>query len=710
MTLRILKLEIRYEHDIVLARQRARSIAGLLGFDRNEQTRLSTAVSEIARNAYLYAKGGEIEFLVAERDRPQLLLARVKDRGPGIEDLAAVLEGRYRSQTGMGLGISGARRLMDYFHIETAAGRGTTVLLGKKMPQKAPVVTAQTVPAIADRLLQQTPQNPFEEIQQQNQELLRTMKELEERQKELEALNRELDDTNRGIVALYAELDEKASSLNRADELKARFLWNMSHEFRTPLNSILALSRLLLDRVDGELNEEQEKQAVFINKAAQDLYSLVNDLLDIAKIEAGKTEVQAAEFEVQNLFGALRGMFKPMLVTPSVNLVFEAPEGLPALCTDEGKVAQILRNFISNAIRFTEKGEIRVSARPAEGGRSVLFSVSDTGIGIAAEHLERIFEEYVQVDSLLQNKTKGTGLGLSLTRKLAELLGGRVQVESAPGIGSTFAAVIPAVYGEAQAGEPMEPAPADITRRPVLVIEDDETMVVIYEKYLNGSGFQVLSVSTLQQARDLIKRSPPVAVILDILLRGEDGWGFLTELKSDEATRDIPVFVITVLEDQQKGFALGAQDFATKPVERSWLLAKLREVERHLPIEKVLIIDDDEVARYILKGQLADTKYSVLEAAGGQEGLRRAGEEQPGLIFLDLMMPDLDGFEALTLLKADPRTEKIPVIILTSKVLTETERRDLNARALAVLSKQSTSREAAVAHIRDAIAKIAAGN
>jgi len=710
MTLRILKLEIRYEHDIVLARQRARSIAGLLGFDRNEQTRLSTAVSEIARNAYLYAKGGEIEFLVAERDRPQLLLARVKDRGPGIEDLAAVLEGRYRSQTGMGLGISGARRLMDYFHIDTAAGRGTTVLLGKKMPQKAPVVTAQTVPAIADRLLQQTPQNPFEEIQQQNQELLRTMKELEERQKELEALNRELDDTNRGIVALYAELDEKASSLNRADELKARFLWNMSHEFRTPLNSILALSRLLLDRVDGELNEEQEKQAVFINKAAQDLYSLVNDLLDIAKIEAGKTEVQAAEFEVQNLFGALRGMFKPMLVTPSVNLVFEAPEGLPALCTDEGKVAQILRNFISNAIRFTEKGEIRVSARPAEGGRSVLFSVSDTGIGIAAEHLERIFEEYVQVDSLLQNKTKGTGLGLSLTRKLAELLGGRVQVESAPGVGSTFAAVIPAVYGEAQAGEPMEPAPADITRRPVLVIEDDETMVVIYEKYLNGSGFQVLSVSTLQQARDLIKRSPPVAVILDILLRGEDGWGFLTELKSDEATRDIPVFVITVLEDQQKGFALGAQDFATKPVERSWLLAKLREVERHLPIEKVLIIDDDEVARYILKGQLADTKYSVLEAAGGQEGLRRAGEEQPGLIFLDLMMPDLDGFEALTLLKADPRTEKIPVIILTSKVLTETERRDLNARALAVLSKQSTSREAAVAHIRDAIAKIAAGN
>jgi len=709
MTLQIIKVEIRYEHDIVLARQRARSIADLLGFDRNDQARLSTAVSEIARNAYLYAKGGKIEFLVQGRTRPQLFLARVKDRGPGIEDISAVLDGRYRSQTGMGLGISGARRLMDYFHIESAAGRGTTVLLGKKMPPQAPLVTAQTVAAIADRLMGQTPQNPFEEIQQQNQELLRTMKELEERQNDLKALNRELEDTNRGIVALYAELDEKASYLNRVNEIKGRFLSNMSHEFRTPLNSITALSRLLIDRVDGELNEEQEKQVGYINRAAQDLSALVNDLLDIAKIAAGKTEVQAVEFEVQNLFSALRGMLKPMLVNPSVSLEFETPEGLPALCTDEGKVSQILRNFISNAIKFTEKGEIRVSARPAEGGRSVLFSVSDTGIGIAAEHLERIFEEYFQVDSTLQKKTKGTGLGLSLTRKLAELLGGRVNVESTPGVGSTFTAVIPAVYAEAQAGEPMAPAPADITRRPVLVIEDDETMVAVYEKYFKGTGFQVLAVRTLQQARDLIKRSPPVAVILDILLPGEDGWGFLTELKSEEATRDIPVFVITVLEDQQKGFALGAEDFATKPVERKWLLKKLREVGRRLPIEKVLVIDDEEVARYLLKGQLADTKYSVLEAAGGQEGLRRAEEEQPSLIFLDLIMPDMDGFETLRRLKANPVTKHIPVIIVTSKVLDEAERRDLNARVLAVLSKQSTSREEAVAHIRDAIAKTAAG-
>jgi signal transduction histidine kinase len=524
---------------------------------------------------------------VEERDRPPLFLARAKDHGPGIRDLPAVLEGRYRSQTGMGIGITGARRLMDYFHIESAAGQGATVLLGKKLPLKAPIVTARTLAAIADRVIRQTPQNPFEEIQQQNQELLRIMQELKERQEQLEALNRELEDTNRGIVALYAELDEKASHLNRANELKARFLSNMSHELRTPLNSILALARLLIDRVDGELTDEQEKQAVFIKKAAEDLSTLVNDLLDIARIEAGKTVVHAAGFDAGNLFSALRGMFKPLLVNPAVALVFEAPEGLPALCTDEGKVSQILRNFLSNAIKFTEKGEIRVFARPGEG-RSVIFSVSDTGIGIAADDLERIFEEYAQVDSPLQKKVKGTGLGLSLARKLAELLGGRVSVESTPGVGSTFSAVIPAIYAEPQAGEPSEPAPPDITRRPVL------------------------------------------------------------------------------------------------------------------------IIDDEEVARYILKGQLADTKFTVLEASGGREGLKRAEEEQPSVIFLDLMMPDMDGFETLSRLKASPKTEHIPVIILTSKVLDEAERRDLNTRAITVLSKESTSREEAAAKIREAVQKLTA--
>ncbi len=238
-------------------------------------------------------------------------------------------------------------------------------------------------------------------------------------------LNRELEDTNRGVVALYAELDERADHLRRADEVKTRFLSNMTHEFRTPLNSIQALTRLLLDRVDGELTTEQERQVHFIRKAAESLSELVNDLLDLAKVAAGKVVVRPAEFEVSDLFGALRGMLRPLLLGASVNLVFEEPETLPPLRTDEAKVSQILRNFISNAPKFTERGEVRVSARLEPGGASVLFSVADTGIGIAPEDQATLFQEFAQIENPLQRKVKGTGLGLPLSKKLAELLGDR---------------------------------------------------------------------------------------------------------------------------------------------------------------------------------------------------------------------------------------------------------------------------------------------
>ena len=273
---------------------------------------------------------------------------------------------------------------------------------------------------------------------------MRTLDELRQRQEELTRLNRELEDTNRGVVALYAELDERADHLRRADEVKTRFLSNMTHEFRTPLNSILALTRLLLDHVDGELSPEQERQVYFIRKSAENLSELVNDLLDLAKVEAGKIVVRPAEFEVRNLFGALRGMLRPLLLNTSVNLVFDEPEGIPPLNTDEGKVSQILRNFISNALKFTEQGEVRVSAKLSPDGRSVVFSVTDTGIGIAPEHQDIIFQEFTQLENAVQRKVRGTGLGLPLSKKLAELLGGSVSVASELGLGSTFSATHPA--------------------------------------------------------------------------------------------------------------------------------------------------------------------------------------------------------------------------------------------------------------------------
>jgi signal transduction histidine kinase len=496
----LLSVTIASERDVVLARQRARQIAAALGFDKKDQTRISTAVSEVARNAFAYAGRGTVEFGVEGSTAPQLLLISVRDEGPGIGDIAQVLSEQYRSSTGMGVGLAGAKRLMDQLSIESSRERGTTVLMKKLLPRRAPILTIEVLTKIGPELARQAPRDVVEEVQQQNQELIRALAELSRRQEELSALNRELEDTNRGVVALYAELDEKADHLRRADEIKSRFISNMSHEFRTPVNSIQGLARLLLDGVDGELGPEQKRQVTFIRKAADSLSELVNDLLDLAKVEAGKIIIRPIDFEVETLFGALRGMLRPLLVSDSVDLVFEEPTGVPPLHTDEGKVSQILRNFVSNALKFTERGEVRISARLVSGEDVVEFSVADTGIGIAAEDQERVFQEFSQVDNPIQRKVKGTGLGLPLCRKLAELLGGSVSVQSTPGVGSTFTARIPVLYTEARAAE--SSWRADPGRVPVLLVEDSAETFLIYEKYLAGAGFQAIPARSLREGTD----------------------------------------------------------------------------------------------------------------------------------------------------------------------------------------------------------------
>jgi signal transduction histidine kinase len=259
---------------------------------------------------------------------------------------------------------------------------------------------------------------------------------------ESENLRAELEETNRGVLALYAELDVQADQLRQATELKSRFLAYMSHEFRTPINSIRSITRLLLDRVDGPLTEEQEKQVAFIQQNATEFAEMVDDLLDLAKVEAGRVEISPAWFEMVDLFSALRGMFKPVLTNPDVHLVFEEPQNVPKLYTDDRKLSQILRNFVSNALKFTPRGEVRVAAK-FEGDSRVTFSVADTGIGISPEFHQSIFEDFSQVQSALQKRLRGTGLGLSLSKKLAHLLGGSVKLESEPGKGSVFSVTIP---------------------------------------------------------------------------------------------------------------------------------------------------------------------------------------------------------------------------------------------------------------------------
>jgi signal transduction histidine kinase/DNA-binding response OmpR family regulator len=697
-------MPLAQETDVVLARQRARQIAGLLGFETQDQTRITTAVSEIARNAHEYAGGGALEFTLEGKTAPQLLVILVEDKGPGIRQVEAVLDGSLRSTTGMGLGIRGARRLMDQFSIETAPGKGTRVWLRKLLPKRAALVTPPMLAKIAEQIAADAAsQDPYSEIRRQNQELLESLEALRRREEELVRLNDELQDTNRGVVALYAELEERADRLRSADELKSRFLSNMSHEFRTPLNSILGLTRLMLDPTDDPLGPEKDKQARFVRKSAESLLELVNDLLDIAKVEAGKIVVRPDEFAVAQLFGALRGMLRPILVGDKVRLIFDDGGVEQPLVTDESKISQILRNFISNAIKFTDVGEIRVSAALSADGETVTFAVKDTGIGIAPEDQELIFQEFTQIDSHVQRRVKGTGLGLPLSRKLAELLGGRVGVMSAVGDGSTFVVEVPRVYREAKPLEPLEPGievPAGAL--PVLLVEDDKADTLIYDHAFRGSRYHPVKARTIREAKQALDQVRPAAIVLDLFLFGDDTWRFLAELKQETSTRDIPLVIASSVEDRRKAHGLGADGYLLKPVERAALLGTLDRLVGGK--RRVLLIDDEEVSRYLVRQFLGDG-YEVQEASSGAEGLRLVVEAHPDVVVLDLNMPAMSGFEVLERLGTPP---SVPVIVATSAALDEHDRRRL-ADAVAVLPKSALSPDVLTSAIEAALQGAAVG-
>jgi CheY-like chemotaxis protein len=406
-------------------------------------------------------------------------------------------------------------------------------------------------------------------------------------------------------------------------------------------------------------------------------------------VEAGKVEVRPLEFEVENLFAALRGMLRPLLLNQAVDLIFDDATHIPRVFSDEGKVSQILRNFISNALKFTERGEIRVSAALAEDG-DIRFCVSDTGIGIAAENIDLIFQDFAQVDNPIQKRVRGTGLGLPLSKKLATVLGGNVGVRSHLGSGSDFTLQIPLRY---RGDEPEQPAAElvevshDPSRVPLLVVDDRPEMMVMYRSYLASSEFDMWPASSTREAEDAIERMRPAAIVLDIMLRWEDSWALLARLKSDDRTKDIPVMVASTIEDRNKGFHLGADSYLLKPFEQSDLLRELRNLTGQAATTRALIIDDQERDRYLLKQRLRDLPLQIIEAPGGVEGLRLATERRPDVIFLDLSMPDLSGFEVFRKLKGQSVTADIPVIIVTSLMLSEADRQKLPDRDIVIVRK-----------------------
>jgi signal transduction histidine kinase/ActR/RegA family two-component response regulator len=527
----LIEMPFRTRSDIVLARQSAKRAAEGLGFAAQDQTRFATAVSEVIRELVAVSCSGRIEFNFEETRVPPLLIARMHAScvGEGQPALSAHSDP-----------LIAARRLVDHFEFALLEKGATRIELGRRTMARDKTRPLAEIKSSLEQL-----RVPGADLNaaftDQSRELIASLQELQDKQQELLRLNQELQDTNRGVVALYAELEEKAEQLRAASEAKSKFLANVSHEFRTPLNSILALSRLLLDRVDGGLESEQEKQVTFIRRSAETLLEFVNDLLDLAKVEAGKVELHPSEFQLVDFMRGLRGVLKPLRINDPVDLVFEECESI-ALIGDEGKLGQILRNLISNALKFTERGEVRVQVTYDRSRGTACFEVCDTGIGISAADQLRIFEEFEQIAGSLQKRNKGSGLGLALSQRLARLMGGEILLESELGRGSTFRLRVPL-----EAAEVAQRDGSGRTTR-VLVVDDEETFRYVVRHILaSESRYELIEAQDGAEGVARVRRDLPDVVIADLQMPVMTGQEMLRELAADPRTRDIPVIVSTSL-------------------------------------------------------------------------------------------------------------------------------------------------------------------
>lgn len=542
------------------------------------------------------------------------------------------------------------------------------------------------------------------ELAELHRETERQRKEIAKSYADLDSAHGALLDSNRALLTMHGVLDDKNDALRRASDVKTRVVANVSHEFRTPINSILGLTQLLLDKLDGELTEEQEKQVRFVRSSAESLSELVNDLLALSRIEAGRYDLRASVFEMSELFSSLRGMMRPLVRDGVAFVVDDPPSPFPKLNTDPGKIAQVLRNLVANAIKFTTSGEIRVRASVVDAYR-VRVEVADSGIGIAPEDQERIFDEFTQIDTPIQRNVQGTGLGLAVSRRLAEILGGSLTVRSRPGEGSTFVLEVPILHEEVATVNTIaeKAATIDASKSQVLVVEDNRQTLFFYERYLSSAGFQVVPARTVDEARQQLQRVRPAAIVLDVMLEGEVTWGFLAELKETPETRDIPVMVVTVVDRAQKARALGADEFWLKPIDGDRMIRKLADLSKRGPVGRVLVIDDDEAARYLVRKILSGAPYTVFEAEDGATGVQLARTQKPDVIFLDFLLANETAFDVIDDLKADASTRNIPIIIQTAKTLDDSEREKLERETAAILRKQSLSREVAITRIREAL-------
>ena len=484
-----------------------------------------------------------------------------------------------------------------------------------------------------------------------------------------------------------------------ATEAKSQFLANMSHELRTPLNAIIGYSEM----VQEELEEVGEKQFIpdlqKIHAAAKHQLGLINDILDLSKIEAGKVTVFVELFEVPKLIEEVATTVRPLVLKNGNRLEIDCPADLGSMRADQTKVRQILFNLLSNATKFTEHGAIRLRARrePPPDGRSerISFVISDTGIGMSPEQLGRLFQAFTQAEASTTRKYGGTGLGLTISKKFAEVMGGDVSVTSEQGKGSTFSVTLPVEVEETPRAAVPAPVPdataagasRELPHTAILVIDDEPAARDLVQRVLTKEGYHVETAASGPEGLSKARTLKPAAITLDVMMPGMDGWAVLTVLKADPATADIPVVMVTVVDDKNLGFTLGATDYLIKPVEWDRLIAILEKHRPKIATSPILVIEDDADAREMFRRTIQEHGWTVIDAENGRVGLQRLKERPPGVILLDLMMPEMDGFGFIEELRRNPQYRHIPVVVVTAKDLTEQDRHRLHGQVVQILQK-----------------------
>jgi PAS domain S-box-containing protein len=497
---------------------------------------------------------------------------------------------------------------------------------------------------------------------------------------------------------------EAAEGANRA---KSTFLANMSHELRTPLNAIIGYSEMLAEEARDSGNDEYVPDLEKIQRAGSHLLGLINTVLDLSKIEAGKMDLYLETFDLASMLGDVTATIQPLIQQKGNRLVIQTSDDLGDMHADVTKVRQTLFNLLSNASKFTENGTITLTVNREAVGETpwISFAVSDTGIGMSAEQLGKLFQAFTQADVSTTRKYGGTGLGLVITRRFCQMMGGDIAVESTEGEGTTFTMRLPAVVGEPHRPPAAEPSGITLSvpagnGQTALVIDDDPAARELLEAFFRKEGFAVAVATTGPDGVRLAREVRPAIITLDVMMPGMDGWAVLTQLKAEPELAEIPVIMVTIVDDRNLGYALGATDYLTKPVDRDRLATLVRRYRRTSGRDVVLIVEDDSGTRDMLRRTLDKEGWDVAEAANGRIGLEQVVHAKPSLILLDLMMPEMDGFAFVTELRKSEEGRRIPVVVLTSKDITQEDRRRLTGSVELILQKGAASRETILTEIR----------